>query len=165
MSYSIQNNYTDTGVEGVSSLALSRAIVNFGVDFRVKSQDNQSVTLTNITSPAGKPETYRISVSPVKDIYKNSDIDPALYGPTRKGVSLLVAHTQVKTAVDATTGLTYDIPVKSHLVSVIPLDALVTPAIIEAEVGRMVTALYETGLATTTRIAALIRGVVRPSDV
>lgn len=165
MAKSLNLNHVDTGVEGVSTLTLSKGIINWGADYRVKNQDKGSVILTNLTSPLDKPETYRVAVSNVNDVYKGSGIDPAQYGPTRKGVSMLCALNDVYTVTDSVTGLSYDIPMKGHIVLQVSADALITPAVIETFVGRLLAGLYESGSATTGRMTALLRGSLLPTDL
>lgn len=165
MAKSLGLNHVDTGVEGVSTLNLSKGIINWGKDYRVKSQEKGAVILTNLTSPLDKPETFRVAVSDVKDIYKGSVIDPAQYGPSRKGVSLLCGLNQVFTVTESATGVSYDVPLKMHIVIQAPTEALVTPAVIEASLGRLIAGLYESGSATTDRLTALLRGSLLPTDV
>lgn len=165
MAKSVDLNHVDTGVEGVSSLTLAKGIINWGKDFRIKTQDSKSVVLTNLTSPLDKPETFRVAVSDVADIYKGAGIDSAQYGPSRKGKSLLCGLNSIYTVTDSVTGVSYDLPIKTHIVITTPNDAVVTPAMIEAAVGRMLAGLYESGSATTARLVALLRGSLLPTDL
>lgn len=165
MSKSVDLNHVDTGVEGVTALTLSKGIINWGEDFRVKSQDKTSVVLTNLTSPLDKPETFRVAVSDVTDIYKGMGIDPAQYGPTRKGKSLLCGLNSIYTVTDSVTGASYDVPLKCHVVITAPNDAVITLAMLEAHLGRMLAGIYESGSATTGRLGALLRGSLLPSDL
>lgn len=165
MSKSVDLNHVDTEVEGVSTLTLAKGIINWGVDYRVKSQDAKSLILTNLTSPLDKPETFRVAVSDVTDIYKGAGIDPAQYGPSRKGKSLLCGLNSVYSVTDSVTGVVYDLPIKCHVVLTTPNDAVITPAMIEAFLGRMLAGLYESGSATTGRLVAMLRGSLLPSDL
>lgn len=166
MAKALSLNHTDTGVSGVTTLSLDRAILNFGVDYRVKSQDANSAVLVNLTSPVDRLESFKFSVSPVKDIYKGSQIDPSLTDSSRRGVSILCALTDVVTITDSIDA-TYrvDKPMSAHIVLKLPYDDLITPAVVEDFIGRLVSGLYESGWLTTTRIAALMRGSLLPTDV
>lgn len=166
MAKTLNLNVTDTGVEGVTTLALDKAIINYGEDFRVKSQDASSVILTNMTSPLDKPETYRVAVSPVKDIYKGSSIDPNLYSVSRKGVSILCGLQKVYTVTDsADTSYEKDLPASGHIVLKVPADAVFTADVVEDLVGRIVAGLYESGSITTERLTAIMRGSLIPKDL
>lgn len=158
-------NHLDTGVEGVSSLSLDKGIINWGADFRVKMQDSASIVLTNMTSPIDKPETFRLSVSPIKDTYKGSVIDPGMYGPYRKGVALLCDLKSVFTVTDDVLGTSYDEAVRVYTVIQVSNNPLITPDMIEDQIGRSLAGIYESGSATTGRIAALLRGSLRPIDL
>lgn len=165
MAKTLSFNRTDTGVEGVSTLTLDKGIINWGADFRVKSQDATSITLTNMTSPIDKPEVFKISVQPVKDVYKGSLVDPGMYGPYRKGTSLLGRLDGVFTVEDSVLGTSYDEAIEAHIVIKTSNNPLITPAIVEDFVGRALAAFYESGSASTSRIAAILRGSLKPTDL
>lgn len=165
MSKSLSLNVVDSGVSGVTTLVLDKSIINFGDDFRVKTQSANELILTNMTSPLGKDETYRLLVNPVKDIYKNAGIDPALYAASRRGVSVVNSLHSVYTVTESTTGVTYDLPVSGQVILKIPADTLITPAIIEDFLGRVLAGLYESGSATTDRLSAILRGSLKPIDL
>lgn len=165
MAKSLNLNHVDTAVEGVSTLSLARDIINFGADYRVKYHDATSLVLTNMTAPVDKPESIKITVNPIKDIYKGSVIDPSLYGTSRRGVSLMCNLSAVYTVEDSVLGTSYDVPFACHIVVKTPADALITPSVIQDAITRMLGGLYESGSSDTTRIAALLRGSLVPSDL
>lgn len=166
MTKTLSGNYTDTAISGVSSLNFQRGLVNFGADFKIKSDKPDEVWLTNLTSPVIYPERYRISVSDVKNIYSGSSIEPSLHAPTRTGTSLLVQLTEIQKVTD-TEDTSYEValPFSAHIVIKVPNNELVTPAVIETFVGRLISGLYETGDTGTTRLAAMLRGSLKPSDL
>ena len=166
MSKSLNSNHHDTAVSGVTTLSLDRAILNFGADFRVKSQDPAQAVIVNMTSPVDCPETFKFAVSPVKDIYKGSSVDPSLFDASRRGVSILCALNDVVTITDSSDA-TYrvDKPLSAHIVIKVPYDTQITGGMIESLVGRLVSGLYETGDDGITRIAALMRGSLLPVDL
>ena len=165
MSKSLNLNVVDSGVSGVTTLVLDKSIINFGNDFRVKTQSANELILTNMTSPLGKGETYRLLVNPVKDIYKNAGIDPVLYAASRRGVSVVNSLHSVYTVTESTTGVTYDLPISGQIILKIPSDPLITPAITEDFLGRVLAGLYESGSATTARLSAVLRGSLKPIDL
>lgn len=162
----LSTNYVDTPISGVSSLKLERGLLNFGADFKVKSDEPNEVVITNLTSPVVYPERMRISSSEVVNVYNGSSIEPSLYSPTKRGTSLLVQLTEIWKVTD-TDNPSYEIalPVSAHLVIKVPNHELVTPAAVENLVGRTISGLYETGQTTTTRLTALLRGSLKPSDI
>lgn len=166
MTKALSVNYTDTPISGVSALNLERGLVNYGADFKVVSDKPGEVILTNLTSPVVYPERYRISVSDVKNIYNGSSIEPSLYSPTKKGTSLLVQLTEILKVTDtAVPEMEIALPVSAHIVIKVPNHELVTPSVVEVLVGRLISGLYETGDEGTTRMTALLRGSLKPSDI
>lgn len=159
-------NYTDTAIPGVSSLKLERGLVNFGADFKVKSDEPNEVILTNLTSPVVYPEKIRFSVSDVANVYTGSSIEPSLYSPTKRGVSMLCQLTETWKVTDpAVPEMEIALPVSAHIVIKVPNHELVTPQQIEILVGRLVSSLYETGATEPKRLGALLRGSLKPSDI
>jgi len=166
MSKSVSFNYTDTAISGVTSLNLPRGLVNFGADWKIKEQEPEEAIVTNLTSPLSFPEKMRFSTSEVADVYKGAGVDPSMYAPSRRGVSLLGQVTEVWTVTDSTDA-SYQValPVSAHLVIKVPNNENITPAMVQTLLGRLVSGLYETGSTGTTRIAAMLRGSLLPSDL
>lgn len=166
MSKQLTVNYTDTAIPDVTALDLSRGLVNFGADFKVKTEVPGEVLLTNITSPVIYPEKFRTSVTDVANVYTGTSVEASMYSPTKKGVSLLVQCTEIWKVTD-TEDPTIEIalPVSAHLVIKVPNHELVTPAAVQTLVGRLISGLYDTGSEDTTRLSALLRGSLKPSDV
>lgn len=159
--------FTDTAVEGVSSLAFPRAVLNLETDFRVKaSQPGKEVTLTNITSPIDQPERIRIAYADVNNIYGGSGIEPSLFAPTKRGVSILAQLTEVLSVTD-TVDSTFrvDYPVSYHVVIKAPSASYITGPVIQAGLGRLLSCLYDTGSLTTGRLEAILRGSLLPSEM
>lgn len=165
MSKTLSVNYTDTPIDGVSSLVFARGLVNFAKDFKVKSEEPGEVLLTNLTSPVVYPEKIRISVSDVANVYNGSSVEPSLFAPTKKGTSLLVQVTEIFKVTDSVTSQEVALPVSVHFVVKVPNHELVTPTIVENLIGRALSCLYDTGVSTTTRLTALLRGSLKPSDI
>jgi len=166
MSKTVSTNYTDTAISGVTSLTFPRGLVNFGADWKVKEQEPTEAIVTNLTSPLSFPEKMRFCSSEVADVYKGAGIDPSLYAPSRRGVSILSQVTEVWTVNDSTDA-TYQValPVSAHLVIKVPNNENITPAMVQTLVGRLISGLFETGKTETTRLAALLRGSLIPSDL
>lgn len=158
--------YTDTPISGVSSLNFPRGLVNFGADFRIKNDTGSELLVTNITSPVDRPEALRWAYTDVQDIYKGTNVDPSVYAPSKRGLSLLAQVSEtwsVTDSVDATFRV--DLPVSAHIVLKIPASEFITAQMIQTLVGRLVSGIYDTGDLTTTRLNALMRGSLYPSDL
>lgn len=166
MAKSVNVGYTDTPIAGSPVLNLLRGSVNFGADFRVKEISSKEAILTNLTSPVDRPERFRISVSDVTNVYAGSDIDPSVYAPSKRGVSVLVQCTETFSVTDSTApAYRIDLPVSAHVVLKIPACEDITPAMVQTLFARLASGLYETGLITTTRYQSLLRGSLLPADV
>lgn len=166
MSKTVNVGYTDTAISGVTELDLARGLVNYGADFRKKSETPGELVITNITTPVDRPERFRISCSDVANIYSGSDVDPSAYAPSKKGVSVLCQLTEVLSVTDTVdAAFRIDLPLSAHIVLKLPSSEYLTPAMVETLLGRLISGLYDTGSETTTRISALLRGSLAPSDI
>lgn len=158
--------YTDTPISGVTSLDLPRGLLNFAADWRVKTDTPGEVVISNLTSPVDRPERIRVSQADVSNVYTGTDIDPSVYAPSRRGTSVLCQLTETFSVTD-TTDADYrvDLPVSVHLVIKVPNSEFLTTDMVQASIGRLVSGLYDTGSETTTRLAAILRGSLKPSDL
>lgn len=166
MAKSIVLNRTDTPISGSPELTLPRGNVNFGADWRVRSDEPNEIIITNLTSPIDRPEKFRFAMNNIKDIYRNADIDPSLYASSRRGVSVLCQLIDTWTVVDSADPL-YEqvIPVEGHIVLKIPAVEIVTADMIVTFVGRLVSGLFATGSMTSDRLKAMFRGSLLPPDM
>lgn len=164
MSKSISYGYVDTPIPGVGELSLPRAVVNFSSDYRTREDEPDNVILTNLTAPQGKPESFRFAYSEVADVYKGTNIEPALRTQTKRGVQVLVRVDetwQVKDSADPTYEVA--LPVSAHLVLKIPNSDMITSEQVEYLVGRLVSGLFNSGETGTDRLTSLLRGSLKPS--
>lgn len=159
--------FTDTPVEGVASLAFPRAVLNIGADFRVKAnQPGKEVVLTNITSPVDRPEKIRIAYSDISNVYNGTDVDTSVYAPTKRGVSILAQITETLSVSDSVDpDFRVDLPISYHLVIKVPASEYIAAADIEAGLGRLLSSLFDTGVTTTTRLEAILRGSLVPTGL
>lgn len=162
----INKGYTDTAVAGVPTLTFPRAVLNFKADYRVKSDQPNEVVLTNITSPVDRPEQIRVAYSNVTNIYSGTSIEPSLAAPTKRGISVLCQVTDIISVTDSVDAdYRIDLPVSYHMVIKVPANENLTTTLIQEGVGRMISGIFETGSVTLTRLEALIRGSLVPSDL
>jgi hypothetical protein len=167
MTKEIKSGYNDTPVEGVTSLTFPRAVLNIQKDFRVKSNNNgKEVVLTNITSPIDRPENIRLAYTDVVNIYNGTGIEPSVASPTKKGVSVLAQVTDVLSVTDTTDAdFRIDLPLSAHLVIKVPASEYITSAQVQAVVGRLLSSLFDTGVSTTSRLEAILRGSLVPTEM
>lgn len=162
----VNKGYTDTPVEGVSSLTFPRAVLNFKADFRVKGNQPNEVVLANITSPVDRTEQIRVAFSNITNVYSGTSIEPSLAAPTKRGISVLCQVTDILSVTDDTDpDYRIDLPVSYHLVIKIPANENLTTTLIQEGLGRMISGIFDTGSTTLTRLEALIRGSLVPSDL
>ena len=166
MAKSVSVGYTDTAIVGNPVLNLLRGSVNFGADFRVKQESPNEVILVNLTSPVDRPEKFRFSYSEVANIYSGTDVDPSVYAPSKRGVSVLCQLTETLSVTDDTDpSYRVDLPISAHLVLKLPANENITATMLQTIFARMASGLYATGLTTTSRIDSMVRGSLKPSDV
>lgn len=161
------NGYVDTPVSGVPTLTISRAVLNFKTDFRIKSeQAGKEIVLTNITSPIDRPEKIRIAYSDIANIYSGTGIEASVLAPTKRGVSILAQVTDVISVTDDTDpDYRIDLPVSYHLVIKVPASEHLTATDVQTGIGRLLSSLFDTGSTSVSRLEAILRGSLAPSDL
>lgn len=158
--------YTDTAIAGNPVLNLLRGSLNFAADWKVQLLAANECVLTNLKAPIDRPETIRLSWTEKANVYQSAGIDPSVRPPSQKGVSFVVQHKRTLSCTDvAVPEFRQDVPITSHIVVVLPAFDLLTADMLQTEIARMLSGLFATGLTTTERISALMRGAVQPSDV
>jgi hypothetical protein len=167
MAKEIKAGYTDTPVEGVTALTFPRAVLNVKQDFRVKANNNgKEVVLTNITSPIDRPEQIRLAYTDVANVYNGTGIEPSVAAPTKRGVSILAQVTDVLSVTDtADADFRIDLPMSCHLVIKVPSSEYVTAEQVKAVIGRLLSSLYDTGVTSNSRLEAILRGSLVPTEL
>lgn len=167
MSKVVSLGYLDTPVEGVATLTHPRAVLNFDTDFRVKSEAvGKEVVLTNLTSPIDRPEKIRFGHAEIANIYNGSGIDPSVAAPTKKGVSVLIQVTNIMSVTDsADPSYRVDLPISAQLILKVPSSEYITGDVVQAQVGRLLSGLFDTGSITAARLESILRGSLVPSDL
>jgi hypothetical protein len=164
----INYGFTDTPISGVTGpLVFNRDVLNFQKDFRVKTNNpGKEVVLTNITSPVDRPENIRLAYQEIANIYSGTGIEPSVLAPTKKGVSILAQVTEVLSILDdADASYRVDEPASAHLVLKLAQNELITPAVVERLIGRLLSSLYDSGLLTQDRLKAILRGSLVPAGL
>jgi hypothetical protein len=133
----------------------------------VKSnKDGKEIVMTNITSPIDRPENIRLAFTDVVNIYNGTSIEPSVAAPTKRGVSVLAQVTDIASVTDSTDAdFRVDLPLSAHLVLKVPASEYVTPAMVQALIGRLLSSLYDTGSTSENRLAAILRGALVSTEL
>lgn len=167
MAKTIHYNYVDSGVSGVTTLSQNVSVLNFGKDYRVKSDEPNEAIITNITSPIDRPETFRFAVSTIADVYKSTGIEPAYRSANTKGLSLVVQLSDVLNYYDETIDDAKEcyIPMQGHIVLKVPANEAITADMVKSFVSRLLAGLYSTGSTNSDRLKSMLRGSLIPTDM
>lgn len=162
----ISKGYTDTPVSGVSSLTFPRAVLNIGTDFRVKSNNGKEVVLTNITSPIDRPENIRLALTDIANAFAGTAVEPTIFTPSKKGISLLAQVTDVISVTDSTNAdFRIDYPFSAHLVIRTAKSEYITSQLVQEIIGRLLSSVFDTGKTDLTRLDAILRGSLVPTEL
>jgi hypothetical protein len=113
-----------------------------------------------------RPEKIRIAYSDVANVYNGSGIEASVLAPTKRGVSVLAQITETISVTDDTDpDYRIDLPVSYHVVIKVPASEHISATDIQAGLGRLLSSLYDTGATTTSRLEAILRGSLVPSEV
>lgn len=160
----VSKGFTDTAIP--ENPVLVRGKLNFAKDFRVKSENGKTLILTNLTSPLDRNEEIMYSVSSIQNIYDKTDIDPSVYAPSKRGISLYAKISETYQVSDDTDAeFVQNLPIKASISISVPASQYITATEVQTIVARLVSTLYETGSESTDRLNALLRGSLKPSDL
>lgn len=156
------------GYVTTNETALVTAAVGFDFDsnFRVKSEVADEVKIVNTTSPIDRPEQIRFAYQEIKDVYSNTSIDSSVYAASKKGVQILAQISDVYSLTDSEdASYRVDLPVSAHIVIRVPACEYISSADILGLVNRLNGALYDQKAVNATRLQALLRGSLKPTDI
>lgn len=154
---------TDTPVTGASAPTITLPVINFNVDYRVKTDSTKEVILTNITSPLDQPETIRFGYTEVANIYSNSGLNSDQIIGSKKGINLLTQiNTTLKVTDDSSGAHLGYLPISAHLVLKVPQSGYVDQGVITSVVNRLIGTLFSNG---TSNVMALIKGAMTPKGL
>lgn len=163
MSKVINRGYTDTAT---TATQLDRRGLNFGADFRVQKDNGPQLELVNITGPLDRSETIYYNVTPIANVYDKSGIDASAFAPNKRGVNIYVRLADIYQVTDSTdAAFLQQLPLSASLTIRIPQSEFITTGDVETLVAGLVSALYETGSETQTRLSSILRGSLKPSDL
>lgn len=147
---------TGTGQTSSGTALTPLAPAPGGYGFTV-DDPGQSVA-KNVINALDQPNTLRVSVSNVADVFKGSDA-AAVAGQRTDGLSALVQITETWKVTDTVTGAVYYLPISAHFVLKVPIDANITGAALEALVARLVGAVDRGTVTMDDVLDQIIHGV------
>lgn len=163
MSINISTGCTDTAVSGVTAPSITMPVLNYGVDYRVKSESNKEVVLVNTSCPLDQIETVRFGFSEIANIYAKSGLNSDQISGPLKGVNVLAQINETLKVTDtANAAYSQYLPVSAHMVIKVPQSGYITPAIVNTLITRLVATLYENGV---SNISSLTKGVLAPKSL
>lgn len=126
----------------------------------------QELWITNTTSPVDSPETVRFAIQNVNDIYAGSEILPSYRATSKAGRQLLIQLNDVLRLTDSADPTYHaDLPFSGHIVLRFPTNESTTALALQVFYERLVRMAYATGVADDTRLEALMRGALKPSNL
>lgn len=142
--------------------------INYGADWRTVAESNGEIKLTNTIANITMPETVRIAVADIADIFKGTDYS----APEEPGVPAVQAK-RGKSVLLQVTGSVCDLdaaqnsyPYSAHLVLKVPTGAGADESYIVPILARLLGHLYATQATDiSTRMAAVLRGALEPADL
>lgn len=167
-SYNATFGFTDK-ISDTKNIAVPQ--LSYSSDYSIKNETASEVVLTNVTSPLDQPELIRFAENPIRDIYKNSNVDPAARSAATQGVSLLVQNIPILRVTPADSSnccnMGYlDFPIPIHTVVQAPLSPYVSLDNIYAALLRHFASFFGEGAdVTNARLGALLRGALKPASM
>lgn len=161
----INMGHVDTPVTNPVALTMTREPINYDADFRKLKETSDELWLTNITSPIDRPEKIRIARKEVGDVYLGTDISTSVQAPSKKGVNLHIQLQQIAEITDSENPeFLVQAPVTVSLTIKTPASYISADDAMNS-VERLLSGVFETNDKSTSRLAALLRGSLAPSDL
>lgn len=159
-----------SGSYGYTAAAATKNIavpdIDFETQFTVDTFEPTKVGITNLTSPTDQADHLTFQYMSIADVYKGSSIDPSVYSPNRKGISVATVLKDVMRVTDSgDPSYQMDLPIKVSLSVVLPQNPYLNASAVDTAIKRCFAAWYPKGAVTTARIDALIRGSMKPSEI
>lgn len=152
---------TDTVTAGKT---LTIPDLSYALDYAKTSDEPTEATLANLTSVAlGTMETLRYAKSDVKNVYANTQVGASNQMPVKTGVRTLVEANVLIQAANSVSGEEFLIPVRAWTCVQIPTASFISDAVLGYAMGRALGAMFDTGVATTSREEAVARGSLLPN--
>lgn len=152
---------TDTVTAGKT---LTIPDLKYATDYAKTEDEPSQAVIANLTSTAlGTMETIRYAKSDVKNIYTNTQVGASNQMPAKTGVRTLVEANVLIQAANSVSGEEYLIPVRAWTCVQIPTASFISDAVLNYAMGRVLGAMFDTSLTTTSREEAVARGSLLPN--
>lgn len=163
MSILINTGCVDSVESGVTPATISVPNINFGTDFRVKSETGKETILINVSTPLDQVETIRFGYSEIANVYTKSGLNTDQVSGTVKGANILAQINEVVKVTDtANASFSQYLPISAHLVIKVPQSGYITPEVIKTLIARLNATLYQSGAST---LSSLSKGVMTPKGL
>lgn len=163
MSLAYSFGYTDSVSQ---TKTISIPDLSYGKDFAVSKEEPSETDIVNLTTPVDQTESVRFAITSIANVYKDTGIDPAYYGATTKGFSLVAQVSDVLRVTDDTNpAFCQDFPVSAHIVVKGPKSQYLSADNLMVVINRAIAALYATGKTDSSRLNELVRGALTPQEL
>lgn len=145
--------------------------LSYATDFSVKTETANELVLTNVTSPLDQPETLRMAIQNINNIYSGTGIDPSVMSVSKRGVSLVVQLNDILRVSQSDAENTccgesvMDFPISAHIVLKVPIVQYVDAETVLTVLKRNVAACFDTNGVTADRLNSMLRGALKPSTM
>lgn len=149
-----------TGQTGSAATAVTPKVLNV-LNWRYLSEEPGESVYVNTAGALDQPNSIRHGYSVVRDVFKNSPVDP-IEGQRVDGISILCQVNEVwKVYDDASTSVTpLLLPASAHFVLKLPINALVTSTSAVGILNRLMGSFYRSvDTAQADAFAPLLKGV------
>jgi len=130
----------------------------------VLSKDTAGEALyTNIGAPVTQPNSLRLAVSNIADVYTKAGV-PTIAGQRTSGKQILVQINEVWKVTDAAvaTFVPYYLPIQAHMVLRLPDDDQITSSLVATLIQRLEGALqHAAGTTLADGVNTALHGIVR----
>lgn len=159
--WTVTSLVTDTVATGKS---LTIPDLSYASDYVKTSDEPTEAVLANITSTAlGTMENLRFAKSDVKNVYTNTQVGASNQMPVKTGVRTLVEANVLIQAANSVSGEEYLIPIRAWTCVQVPTASFISEAVLSYVMGRALGAMFDTGVATTSREESIARGSLLPN--
>lgn len=149
-----------------STAAMNPRIPGYTAEYTVTKNGTSEAVLSSITAPREATDTIRYATANVANVYSGAGVDASLYGPTRRGNSVLIQCNKFVKFTDSTDDAKcFYLPVSAHLVLKVPRYEGITTAMVTDLLKSVVGACYDSSQATSpdARLNSLLRSALLPS--
>lgn len=160
-------NANDTVPSGGSAtMSVEVDNLNWSTDWAKTTNVAGNSVLTLVSAPPDQPQTARVGLTQVANVYTGTSVDPSYQLPFKRGVSAVAQLNAVYRVTDSDPSiLPIDLPVSAHIVLRVPLSSLLTNDHMLAVIARTIPLLFDTSDTSSARIGKVLRGALLPEGI